>query len=819
MTWLDMQEMRGATGPTLSPDGQWLLYAVVTPDWKRSTSQSDIYLVSTTKGLASTRRLTLTDDKQEARPQWTPDGRRIVFAANPDGPSQLYLMHPDSVGQQRKITNAPGSVGTYDFSPDGRWIVYRSGRTATDQQLFILPVDSVLAGGTPAARQLTRHAAGVGSWRFAPDSRRIWFTAVDSVDALERDRNEARFTVQVSDPASPLTALWSVDLAGAAAPVLRDTSITAVDFTVSRDGRWIALRALPSDRHKRNAGAESALYAELYLIETATGRVERLTNNEGIPESLASFSPDSRWIAYSASDEARGFSSNRRVRIRRVDDRGGQWRTLGADFDGDVGIGFWSPDGRTIHFDGGLRATTQSFALDVASGKVRQLTREQGVVATQPQEDAKHPVLLLYRDPKTPPTVFAARSMADLGDRGRWTQLTHVNPQLDAVALGETSEITWTSKDGAQVGGVLVKPVGYEAGRRYPLLVILHGGPHAAELLQFNGDDNDGPQVYAGAGYMVLAPNYRGSTNYGEKFKLAMRGAYADLAFDDVMSGVDHLIAQGLVDSARMGVAGHSAGGTLGNWILTHTDRFKAISTGAGVVNWVSMYGTSDFQRPREDWFDGKPPYDNFDAYWKQSAIRYIRNARTPTLIYSTENDPRVPSSQARELYSALRRLGVPAELHIYPGTQHGVPGPRNRLAHGMMEMAWMDRHVRGIARPFSWKDVLATVKEEKPASAAAASATAAPAPAVAESVLRRYVGEYEMAPGRTIVVTLDGGTLHGQPTGQSRAPLVPESETKFSVGRTGSSIQLTFTTDASGAVTGVTMTQNGNARTGRKVK
>jgi dipeptidyl aminopeptidase/acylaminoacyl peptidase len=812
MTWLDMQEMRGVTAPALARDGRRLLYALATPDWKRVSSQSDIYLVSIDGGLPSTKRLTLTDALQEARPTWMPDGVRFVFASNPDGPSQLYVMHPDSAGQQRKVTSAPAGVGPYEFSPDGKWLVYRSGRTANDQQLHALPVEGLLAGGEPAPRQLTRHAAGVGTWKFSPDARRIYFTGPVSVDSLDEERREARFTVQLLDPVTPLTGLWSVELAtGATTPVIVDTSRTVGDFSVSPDGRWLAFRALPSDRHKRNAGVESVLYADQWLLELATGRTERLTDNADVPETSASFSPDSRWIAFGAADDMRGINRNRRAYLRRVDDRGGKWRKLGADFDGDVGTDFWSADARTIFFNAGVRATTQLFALDVASGKVRQLTNVPGVVSALPQRDPSHPLLVLYQDPASPPDAYAARTVADLADRATWTRLTRANPQLEAVALGETSEITWKSTDGATVGGVLVKPVGWVPGRRYPLLVILHGGPHAAETMTFNGDDNDGPQVYAGAGYLVLAPNYRGSTNYGERFKLAVLGDYSTLPFADVMSGVDHLVAQGLADSTRMGVAGHSAGGTLGNWILTHTDRFKAVSTGAGVVNWISMYGTSDFQRPREDWFDGKPPYEHFDAYWNQSPLKYIRNARTPTLIYSTEGDVRVPSGQARELYTALRRLGVPAELYLYPGTQHGTPGPRNRLAHGIAEMAWMDYYVRGSGRPFTWKDVLATVKAD----------AAAPAPAVQvpEAVLRRYEGEYELAPGRSVVVTLEDGALFGQPTGQAKVRLVPESETKFFVGRAGSSTQLTFTVDASGTTTGLVMSQGGNMRAGRKVK
>ncbi len=431
-------------------------------------------------------------------------------------------------------------------------------------------------------------------------------------------------------------------------------------------------------------------------------------------ESALSFSPDSRWVAFSSSDDMSGLNlGNQRVYLRRVDDAAGEWRKLGTGFDGDVRVGFWSADGRTIYFNSGLRATTQVFALDVRSGAVRQLTDVKGIVSAE-QDPATRRVLVRYSDPATPSTVYAVPDAGRIGDRRRWTQLTDLYPEVSGLALGQTEEITWTSADGTPVGGVLVKPVGYEPGRRYPLMVVLHGGPHSAEVLEFNGD-GDGAQVYAGAGYVVLAPNYRGSTNYGERFKLGVMGDYFGHPFRDVMSGVDHLVAQGLVDSTRMGVLGHSAGGTLANWILTHTDRFRAISSGAGVSNWVSMYATSDFQRPRELWFGDRTPYQDFEAYWSQSPIRYVGNAKTPTLIYATQGDPRVPSGQALELFTALRRLGVPTELYMYPGDQHGTPGPRNRLHNGMAEMAWMDYHVRGSGRPFAWRDVLATLPEEKP--------------------------------------------------------------------------------------------------------
>jgi len=211
----------------------------------------------------------------------------------------------------------------------------------------------------------------------------------------------------------------------------------------------------------------------------------------------------------------------------------------------------------------------------------------------------------------------------------------------------------------------------------------------------------------------VLKPNYRGSTNYGEKHKTDIVGDYFRLGYDDIMTGVNSLIAQGLVDSTKMGVLGWSAGGHWSNWILTHTNRFKAISSGAGTTNWISMYAQSDVQRNRQFYLGNKLPYDNFDAYWNQSPIKYIKNAKTPTMIHVVDGDPRVPRPQSEELFMALRQLGVPTEFYVYPGNTHGIPDPRNQYAKSVSEMAWMDYYVRGSGKKFAWRDVLKTLDEQ----------------------------------------------------------------------------------------------------------
>ena len=442
----------------------------------------------------------------------------------------------------------------------------------------------------------------------------------------------------------------------------------------------------------------------------ATGQIEPLVNNQEVPESGPSFSPDGRWVAFSAPDDLERYSmKNQRVYLRAIGDRGGQWRKLGTSFDGDVTIGFWSKDGATIYFNEGVRATNQMHALDVQQNTVRQLTNEKAALSVTRDKDSG--VLLInYSDGMTPPTLYSVAAIDQVAKRSAWKQLTDANPQVRELALGEQEEITWKSKDGQTVGGVLLKPVGFRSGQRYPLIVAIHGGPAGADVLSFNG--GYGSQVFAGAGYVVLRPNYRGSTNYGEKHKTGIVGNYFPPGFDDIMTGVDHLIAQGIVDSDRMGALGWSAGGHWSNWILTHTDRFKAISTGAGTSNWISMYAQSDVQRNRQFYLGDKLPYDDFDAYWVQSPLKYIKQAKTPTMIHVVEGDPRVPSPQSVELHMALKRLGVPTELFMYPGQSHGIPDARNQLVKAMAEMAWMDYYVRGVGKKFSWRSVLETLED-----------------------------------------------------------------------------------------------------------
>ncbi|HXG88845.1 MAG TPA: S9 family peptidase [Vicinamibacterales bacterium] len=711
MTFLDMRQMRNVGAPTPSPDGKWLLYTLSTPDWKEAKSQTDVYLVSMAQGVASTKQMTFTKEKNETSPRWTRDGRAFFFLSNREAPenaatrNQIFTMRPDG-GEAQRVTDTKEGVRDYALTKDGRWLIYRTGKDG-DEQLYRLPVTGI---ETASAEHLAKHDAGIGTWRIAPDDKRIYWVSADALDKDEKERREKKFTVNIRNMETPSASLHAVDLDTRSIKKLTDgTQYAATSFTISDDSKWVGFRGQSLNRYQRNITAES-LYGDLHLLEVATGQVERLTNNVEVSEGAISFSPDSQQVAYTSSDDTAKYGmSNGRVYLRAVADRGKPFRKLGASFDGDAGVSFWSKDGSIMYFNEGIRATNQLMMLDVKSGNVRQATEEKASLSVDVDNDSGV-VLITYADPNMPSTIFTTDSVQNVSSRASWRQLTDPNPQVKSWALGAVEDITWKSKDGTMVGGVLVRPVGYQQGQRYPLIVAIHGGPAAADVLGFNG--GYGAQVYAGAGYAVLMPNYRGSTNYGLKHKTDIVGNYMQPGFDDIMSGVDHLIAQGIVDGSKMGALGWSAGGHWSNWILTHTDRFKAISSGAGTTNWISMYAQSDVQRNRQFYLGDKLPYDDFDAYWNQSPLKYIKNAKTPTMIHVVEGDPRVPSPQSVELHMALKQLGVPTELFMYPGNTHGIPDTRNQLVKSVSEMAWMDYYVRGIGKKFAWRDVLATLEE-----------------------------------------------------------------------------------------------------------
>ncbi|MGH7544756.1 MAG: S9 family peptidase, partial [Gemmatimonadota bacterium] len=420
----------------------------------------------------------------------------------------------------------------------------------------------------------------------------------------------------------PPHGLWRVTVATGAEEKLTPSADYGVrGFEVSDDGLHVAFLGRSTDRY-----AQPFVSHDVYLFDIRRGRIERLTQNE-VGESDLSFSPDNRWFAFTAPDE---FQPGRLDRVHLRATAGGAVQKIGGELAWDAAIDFWAPDSKSFYFTSGVGLNTQLFEVRLDRPAPRRISEWSGVAALDYDEDARR-VLVRFEDLSRPHDLYLAE-IGRLADPRRWVRLTELNPQVASFALGIPEPIQWTSSDGRTVEGILFRPAGYSTTRRYPLVVQIHGGPASAWMRRFPDAWSTYAHVLAGRGYAVLQPNYRGSSNYGERWQMEIAGDYFRQAFDDIMSGVDTAIARGIAHPDSLAMMGWSAGGHWSNWALTHTDRFKAISTGAGAVNWISLYAQTDIQFTREFYFQGMP-YGRWEEYWRVSPLQFIQNAKTPTLI------------------------------------------------------------------------------------------------------------------------------------------------------------------------------------------
>lgn len=693
MTFLDIIQMRSPSEGDFSPDGKWFIYTISVPDWKKSKMFSDIYITPLSGG--KTKQMTFTKDKSENSPSWNKDSSIFAFLSDrSENKTQIFFMRPDG-GEAWQVTDDKYGVSSYEWSRDWKYLAYLGGKPE-ERQIWIMP------GEGDKAEKLTDHKTPILSYLWNPNGKKIYFIAPDSVDLLDKERKEKKFDVRITDEIRFPSHLWEIDIETKEEKRLTGGNEYSVSQSViSDDGTKIAFKGAPTNRYYK------WLENEFYLLNLNTNTISKITNNS-VNEWGLSFSPDSKWLAITIPDGEKEFMNLGKIYV--IPSQGGKAKKLLNNFNYEAWPFFWSDDSRYIYFNPHVGVDYHLFRVKIDNDQIEQITNFGGNIRFTKDKDSGK-FIINYSDPENPEDYYYSEP-ENFNDRDKWIRLTDSNPQVKGFLLGKYETIRWKSTDGTKIEGILIKPVNSRVDRKYPLIVQIHGGPFSAYTNYFSAYWDDYVHIFAANDYVVFQPNYRGSTGYGQKFQKEIAGDYFRLSFEDIMTGVDYLIERGIVHPDSMGIMGWSAGGMLSNWALVSTDLFKAISTGAGAVNWISFYGQNIQQSWTEFYFKGTP-YDNWDHYVKQSPLKYIKNAKTPTLIHFGEEDRRVTRPQGEELYIALKKLGVPTEFIVYPNTGHIITDMRYQMIKMQAEFSWFEKWIRGKKVWIDWKEMIATLKKE----------------------------------------------------------------------------------------------------------
>jgi len=620
--------------------------------------------------------------KSVGSPVISPDGKNIIFTVRSVDwkenkyDTEIWLASEGEEPYQLTRTK-DGSSTRPDWSLDGKWISFLASRDK-ETQIYLIRAN----GGE--AFKLTDHKEGVNSYDWSPDGKQIALTATDSLCKKMKDRKKLYGEFEVDDAEYRLTHLWLVDVKIDSTPNARRLT-SGVDFTVgsyswSPDGKKIVFD------HRPDPLINSWRDTDISILDVESGEITPLVTQPG-PDNSPKWSPDGKWILFYTKMGSKYFFYTN-SELAKIPAEGGKITVLTKSLDENPGLIKWIKEG--IYFTASQKTVRSMFLLNPDDGSFKKIADEPENIGSVSFADDGKTIALSAYDRTTISEIYRASL-----DSYKPVRITNMTDQVKDWKSGTREIVTWKSKDGVEIEGVLWKPENYDKNRKYPLFVIIHGGPSSISRPVLVSSYVYPIVQWMKKGALILQPNYRGSTGYGEKFRsLNVRNLGVGDAWD-VESGVDYLVKNGLVHPDSVGAMGWSQGGYISAFLTTNSDKFKAISVGAGISNWVTYYVNTDIH-PFTRQYLHATPWDDMKIYLKTSPMTNIKKAITPTLIQHGEFDRRVPIPNAYELLQGLRDQNVDAKLIVYKGFGHGITKPKERLAAVWHNWQWFAKYIWG---------------------------------------------------------------------------------------------------------------------------